>query len=250
MTFSADWLALREPADAAARSRELAELIRLPGHAVIRDLGAGTGSMGRWLAPLLSGKQSGEQHWILHDRDPELLAAARLPVSWETAAGGLPAEFAGTSLVTASALLDLLDTAQLDALATGCVAAGCPALLTLTVIGEVRFTPADPLDAELEQAFNAHQRRHTGLGPDAAAAAADSFARAGARVHRRPSPWRIEAPSALAGEWLRGWVSAAVEYRPELAGPAEEYLAHRLATPFSVTVGHEDLLAIPEGGPA
>ncbi|WP_020501195.1 hypothetical protein [Sciscionella marina] len=246
MTFSADWLALREPADAAARSRELAELIRLPERAIIRDLGAGTGSMGRWLAPLLSGGQ----HWILHDRDPELLAAARLPVSWEPEAGPLPAEFAGTSLVTASALLDLLDTAQLEALATGCVAAGCPALLTLTVIGEVRFAPADPLDAELVRAFNAHQRRHTGLGPDAVDAAANSFARAGARVHRRPSPWRLDAPSALAGEWLRGWVRAAVEYRPELAGPAREYLAHRLATPFSVTVGHEDLLAIPEGSPA
>ena len=51
--YSPEWLELREPADAAARARELPELLRgyLP-HAdlVIRDLGSGTGSLGRWLA--------------------------------------------------------------------------------------------------------------------------------------------------------------------------------------------------------
>ena len=44
---------------------------------MIHDLGCGTGSMGRWLAPLLPGPQ----HWVLHDRDADLLevAAADLP---------------------------------------------------------------------------------------------------------------------------------------------------------------------------
>ncbi len=64
-----DWLALREGADAAARAPELVELLRVhlaaaarPGTpSVIRDLGCGTGSMGRWLAPKLSGPQL----WIL-----------------------------------------------------------------------------------------------------------------------------------------------------------------------------------------
>ncbi len=44
---------------------------------MIHDLGCGTGAMGRWLAPLLRGPQ----HWVVHDRDADLLvvAAADLP---------------------------------------------------------------------------------------------------------------------------------------------------------------------------
>ena len=54
---STEWLALREPADAAARSRELVEHLASPatGRWVIHDLGGGSGAMGRWLAPLLDG---------------------------------------------------------------------------------------------------------------------------------------------------------------------------------------------------
>jgi trans-aconitate methyltransferase len=70
------WLALREPADAAARSHELAEhlgrVLPSTGRKVIHDLGCGTGAMGRWLAPRLPGAQ----HWILHDRDADLLELA------------------------------------------------------------------------------------------------------------------------------------------------------------------------------
>jgi len=70
---SARWLTLREPADAAARSVELVEALRphLPDgrDLVVHDLGSGSGSMARWLAPRLPGRQ----HWILYDRDVELL---------------------------------------------------------------------------------------------------------------------------------------------------------------------------------
>ena len=73
---SSEWLDLREPADAAARSRDLVEQLRpqLPatGVPVIHDLACGSGSMGRWLAPLLPGPQ----HWVMHDRDPALLEVA------------------------------------------------------------------------------------------------------------------------------------------------------------------------------
>ena len=57
------WLALREPADAAARAADLADLLgrHVPatGRWVIHDLGCGTGSMGRWLAPRLPGRSTG-----------------------------------------------------------------------------------------------------------------------------------------------------------------------------------------------
>ena len=70
------WLALREPADAEARARDLVELLarRLPaaGCRIIHDLGCGSGGMGRWLAPLLPGPQ----HWVAHDRDADLLEIA------------------------------------------------------------------------------------------------------------------------------------------------------------------------------
>jgi hypothetical protein len=251
---SPDWLALREPADAAARASELVE--RLGRHAVIRDLGCGTGSMGRWLGPHLPSPQ----RWILHDRDPELLALAA--VSTPAVADVLTefgdvtalsaADLVGTSLVTASALLDLFTAEEVNALADACVGAGCAALLTLSVVGRVVISPPDPLDAEFEAAFNAHQRRSVGgrwlLGPDAGAVTADAFARRGMAVEIRPSPWRLGPEHAeLIEEWLRGWIGAACEQQPDLERHAGAYLQRRLdaiaAGELRVVVGHVDVLA-------
>jgi hypothetical protein len=263
--FSPGWLALREPADADARAVELLDPLRerLDGTArpVIRDLGAGSGSMGRWLAPRLGGPQ----HWVMHDRDPALLALAAAgmatfpQVTVETRQGDVTgltaADLAGAALVTASALLDLLTAGEVDALAEACAGARCPALFTLSVAGSVEITPADPLDHAFAGAFNEHQRRTHGtralLGPDAAGAAAEAFARHGATVLERPSPWRLGPERAgLAAEWLRGWVGAAVEQRPELAAPAEGYLRRRLdavaAGDLRAVIDHRDLLALPE----
>ena len=73
---SSEWLRLREPADAAARASELVEKVRssLPTHggATIHDLGCGTGSMAHWLAVRLPGPR----HWVMYDRDDELLTLA------------------------------------------------------------------------------------------------------------------------------------------------------------------------------
>jgi len=262
------WLALREPADAEARARDLADALEraLPasGSRVIHDLGCGTGSMGRWLAPLLAGPQ----HWVLHDRDADLLglAAADTP---GPAADGAPItveakrtdiarmharDLAGATLITASALLDLLTAEELDRLAALCAGAGCPILLTLSVIGSVEITPADPLDRRLAAAFDAHQRRPTErgnlLGPDAVDFAVETFRRLGAEVLVRPSPWRLgPAHAALVAEWFTGWVGAACEQDAELAGQREPYARRRLeqarAGELAVTVGHADLLVLP-----
>ncbi|MEU6914130.1 class I SAM-dependent methyltransferase [Streptomyces olindensis] len=271
--YAPEWLELREPADAAARAHDLLDPLRirlanLPGKSggvVIHDLGCGTGSMGRWLAPCLDGAQ----HWILHDRDPYLLhfAAVASPrsaadgsrVSVETRRGDVarltPDALQGASLVTASALLDVLTREELDTLAAACAGAGCPALLTLSVAGRVELTPSHPLDAEIAQAFNDHQRRDGLLGPDAVTAAAEAFSEQGATVRLHPSPWRLgPEQAALTEQWLRGWVGAAVEQRPDLRVPAEAYLAERLAAcaagELRVTVHHTDLLALcrPVGG--
>ncbi|AKZ59351.1 hypothetical protein SAM23877_6306 [Streptomyces ambofaciens ATCC 23877] len=271
--FAPEWLRLREPADAAARARELldplrvrlADLPRRAGGLVVHDVGCGTGSMGRWLAPLLDGAQ----HWVLHDRDPYLLhfAAVGAPrsaadgsrVTVETRRGDLarltPDALAGAGLVTASALLDVLTAEEVGALAAACAAVGCPALLTLSVAGRVELAPAHPLDAEITEAFNDHQRRTGMLGPDAVTVAAEAFAAHGATVRAHPSHWRLgPGESALTAQWLRGWVGAAVEQRPELGEPAGRYLDERLAAcaagELRVTVHHTDLLALsrPTGG--
>ncbi|MGI5429843.1 SAM-dependent methyltransferase [Streptomyces sp. CA-179760] len=270
--YAPEWLELREPADAAARSHDLLDPLRirlanLPGKSgvAIHDLGCGTGSMGRWLAPRLDGAQ----HWVLHDRDPYLLhfAAVASPrsaadgsrVSVETRRGDVarltPDALQGASLVTASALLDVLTRDEIGTLAAACAGAGCPALLTLSVAGRVELTPSHPLDTEIAQAFNEHQRRDGLLGPDAVTAAAEAFSGHGATVRLHPSPWRLgPEQAALTEQWLRGWVGAAVEQRPDLRGRAEAYLAERLAAcaagELRVTVHHTDLLALcrPAGG--
>jgi hypothetical protein len=269
--YAPEWLELREGADAAARAAELVDLLVpvLPSPPlVIRDLGCGTGAMGRWLA----GRLPGPQRWILHDRDPGLLlrAAVGLPGTagdgnWVTVVPRRDditrlraADLTGTSLATASALLDLLTADEAAELAAACVEVGCPALLTLSVIGRVQLAPADPLDAELAAAFDDHQRRINAgrrlLGPDAVGVVAAAFERSGAVVHRRASPWRVGPErSALIADWLQGWVAAAVEQRPDLAAPADAYLIRRLAEcaagELRVLVGHEDLLALPPGEP-
>ncbi|MBB2943716.1 hypothetical protein FB565_003445 [Actinoplanes lutulentus] len=248
--FSPDWLALREPADAEARDAGL--LRELPaGIRVIRDLGCGTGSMGRWLAPRLPMPQ----HWIMTDRDPALLtlAADGMPpqVTVSTHLRDVteltPADLDGVDLVTCSALLDVLTAAEVETLVATLAEARVSALFTLSVTGEVRMAPEDPLDREVEAAFNEHQRRETGgrrlLGPDAPAFAAAAFEKAGAQVVTGASPWRLGAArSALTAEWLRGWTSAAAEQHSAL--PVSPYLDRRIAAVPNISVGHQDVLAI------
>lgn len=263
-----EWLALREPADAAARARELVEPLRrepgTPGRWVIHDLGSGTGAMGRWLAPRLPGPQ----HWVLHDRDADLLKVVTSEAPGPAADGSAvtvearqsditrlaPRDLAGASLITASALLDMLTADELSSLIVACAGVRCPILLTLSVVGRVDLSPADPLDRRVAAAFDAHQRRVTTrgrlLGPDAVTVAVEQFGRLGADVLVRPSPWRLGAGQAdLAAEWFSGWVGAACEQEAELAAPAELYARRRLtqaaAGELDVTVGHADLLVLP-----
>jgi hypothetical protein len=265
---SPDWLALREEADAAARAADLADEVRrhLPdGETVfVHDLGCGTGSMGRWLAPRLARRQ----HWVLYDWDADLLPRARGAMPRSGADGAAvtsqtrrrdvsrldPDDLAGASVITASALLDLMTADELTRCVEACVGAGCPVLITLSVTGSVELDPWDPLDEQVADAFNAHQRRTAGgrtlLGPDAVEAAVEAFTRLGSDVLVAPSPWRLgAAEAALTGDWLSGWVGAACEQCPELAVAAGPYARRRLsdatAGRLGVTVDHLDLLALP-----
>jgi hypothetical protein len=255
---SPEWLALREPADAAARSAELAERLarHLPaaGLLVIHDLGGGSGAMGRWLAPRLHGPQ----HWVVHDRDADLLELAVADASDGTSVTVearrsdvtrlSPQDLAGASLVVASALLDLLTADELVRMLRACTRR--PLLLALTIVGHVILRPADPLDVRIGAAFNDHQRRDGLLGPDAVAAAVEALRGTGAEVLVRPSPWRLDSAHAeLTVEWLDGWVAAACEQEPALAADADAYRDRRVAQAgageLAVTVEHTDLLVLP-----
>lgn len=200
--FSADWLALREPFDRAAREASaaafdlvgLARRLRGDGATLgVLDLACGTGANLRELAPRLGGVQ----HWRLVDHDPRLLAA--LPgalAAWAAAQGfavrtqgdrlriegpdwqadvevvhldlarelaALP--LAGVGLITASALLDLVSAAWLDQLLTLACAAKAALLFALTVDGRVDWTPKRAADEAVLRLFEAHQRGDKGFGP-------------------------------------------------------------------------------------
>jgi hypothetical protein len=220
--------------------------------------------MARWLAARLAGPQ----HWIMYDRDDELLshavadsphvAADGAPVTIETRRRDItrlgPEELAGADLITASALLDMMTSEELERLLVSCAGAGCPVLIALTVTGDVDLSPADPFDRCVADAFNAHQRRTTGtrrlLGPDAVGAAVEGFTLLGFDVLLRESPWLLGPDrGALSSTWFDGWLSAACEQQPELRATADSYARRRLAEAaagrLSVTVHHLDLLARP-----
>ncbi|MEV4598542.1 class I SAM-dependent methyltransferase [Amycolatopsis sp. NPDC049253] len=239
--YAPEWLRLREGADSVARAASLVDSLAPATPVVVRDLGCGTGSMSRWL----TGRLPRPQRWILHDQDPGLVRLAVAAV--ENATGEVrdvtrltAADLSGTSLVTASALLDLFTAEEIRRLVDACAGARVPALLTLSVVGRVALTPADPRDEAVAAAFNAHQRREGRLGPEAVAFAAAEFAERGFTVHRVPTPWRLGAgDTALIETWFSGWVSAAAEENPTLD------LSGYRRTLESVVVEHEDLLALP-----
>jgi hypothetical protein len=220
--------------------------------------------MARWLA----GQLDGPQHWVLLDRDADLLTVAAVnppgaaadgaPVTVETRRRDVtrlaPVELEGAGLVTASALLDMMTADQVERLVATCVQADAPALITLSVTGQVGLSPGDPFDGTVAEAFNAHQRRSLGggrlLGPDAVGAAVDEFTRLGVEVEVRSSPWCLgPGHAALASEWFSGWLSAACEQRPELRAEAAEYGRRRAVEAAAgrlwVDVAHLDLLARP-----
>jgi hypothetical protein len=255
------WLALREPADVAARSSALTDAIArvLPRTPPLRilDLGSGTGSNVRYLSPRLAGVQE----WLLVDRDPDLLsevprgtATCRIETrSLNLAALGDAEIFAGRDLVTASALLDLVSARWLDTLASRCRASGAAMLFALTYNGEARCSPDEPEDDIIRDLMNRHQKTDKGLGgpaagPDGVECARRSFAAAGYRVRRDASNWSLSAGEReLQKALIEGWAHAAAEMAPERVSMIQAWLARRLAHVEAgrsqVIVGHEDLAA-------
>ena len=257
------WLALREPADRAARSTALTQAIAaaLPADRPVRilDLGGGTGSNVRYLSPQLPVPQ----HWLVVDRDPELLAE----VSGQSAdchidtlcrnLGALddPALFSGRHLVTSSALLDLVSEEWLRALAERCLTSRAAAIFTLNYNGRSECIPVEAEDDAIRDLMNRHQRSNDkgfgrAAGPDAVDCAALSFGAAGYEVRREASDWILHpGQRELQRQLIEGWAHAAKEIAPEQTSMIHNWLARRLAHVEEgrsrVVVGHEDLAAWP-----
>ncbi|MDA0675619.1 MAG: class I SAM-dependent methyltransferase [Proteobacteria bacterium] len=256
--FDAAWLALREPADAAARDAALARRLRAHGPADgpwrIVDLGAGTGANRRWLAPRLGGRQ----RWTLVDNDPLLLRYAAAPGVRQVRldlAGDLGALAPRQAdLVTASALLDLVSEAWLEQLVGQCRRRDAVLHFALSYDGRIDWTPGDRDDERVRQLVNRHQQGDKGFGPALGPAAGDFAARllrrCGYRVRTAPSPWRLGPGQVQLQEaLLAGWLSAAVEIAPQQATRLAKWAARRrryiAAQESHLVVGHVDVLGVP-----
>lgn len=246
--FEADWLALREPVDHASRSHALAEpagrwlkACAAPVH--LLDMGCGRGSNLIYLAPRLPGRQ----HWTLLDHDETLIKQAKArcqtlasadqsPVHLDVKCLSLEALLADwpckVHLVTASALIDLVSAAWLEALVERCLAHRQALLVALSVTGDWALVPAvesdedgdeesdeesdedgdkgvesvegehsrgeggRDLDARIQALFIAHQQRDKGfgkaLGSQAHAYLVTLLEAAGFQVYQARTPWHLD----------------------------------------------------------
>src|SRR5262245_21928981 len=262
--FSAEWLALREPYDFAARNAAVIDAVvaAFPedGSISVVDLACGTGSTVRAIAPHLPARQT----WRLVDNDLGLLAKAsalgrppHLTVVCKPVDLVRDLELAldgALDLVTTSALLDLVSAEWLDRLAVEAAARRLPVYAALSYDGRTSIAPACSLDRELLAGFNAHQRTNKGfgpaLGPTAPARAVERFRQLGYSVVEGASDW-IFAPDdrAIQDALFAGWAEVAALTTDLSADDINSWLAERricLAEGRShLRIGHVDIFARP-----
>jgi hypothetical protein len=262
--FSADWLALREPYDLAARNATVRDAVAGAfagrGSIALVDLACGTGATLRALGGHLPPRQS----WRLVDNDLSLLARA--------SALGRPPELVVTprpvdlvrdlelaldgplDLVTTSALLDLVSADWLDRLIIEAAARHLPVYAALSYDGRTVVEPNASLDAEILAAFNLHQRTDKGfgpaLGPTAATLAVERFEHFGYSVVQGRSDWVMGPDDRdIQDALFAGWAGLGALTMP--ADAVARWLAQRrafLADGRShLRVGHVDVFARPIG---
>ena len=272
MSFSPAWLALREPADAAARNKDV--LAACAKHfagrveVTVCDMGAGTGSSLRAFAAILPPTQ----HWTLIDYDARNLLAARAALAaWADEAredDALVLKHAGktitvqtremdfaetpacwperTELVTASALFDLASADWIAKFTAALSAQKIPLLATLTANDAISAAPPHPLDAQISAAFHRHQLSDKGFGPSAGAAAAatleQSLQKTGYVLTAGDSPWVLQ-PSELLRATTEGMAAAVAETKALSADELAAWLDHQRTATTQLTIGHRDVFA-------
>jgi SAM-dependent methyltransferase len=277
--FAADWLSLREPVDHRTRAAGLIGPLERAwtarGWSRVVDLGSGTGSNCRYLAPRLPGPQA----WTLVDHDASLLSSGRIPPEAEPVRRIVAdlrdlgsCGFDDADLIAGGALLDLVSMDWLSALVGICTSGGRGALFSTVYDGTVSWSSpgragpirsdprgmADSDDDEDDEfvlaLVNAHQVRDKGLGPALGPAAAPEaralFEASGYQTWLAPSPWLLgPEDAALARMLVAGWEDAACAQSPDDAGRIRKWAEARGRRigdgRFRLTVGHLDLLALP-----
>ena len=274
--FSPDWLALREQADHRSRAPQLSFKIaaRLAGlvNARIVDLGCGTGSNLRALAPILSN----DQYWRLVDYSEELLAHARILLrEWadyaETTPEGMTLYYdekiihvsfvafdlkhgittllePRPDLVTSSAFFDLISEDWIKAMAAEISRQKILFHTVLSYDGRIQWFPPHALDSAVQTAFNAHQTSDKGFGPasgpNSTNVLMEAFQSHGYLCEAADSPWIITRndEAALLQSLGTGIGEAASSSITPLA---TEAWFGALAQRRSVLIGHRDLYAAP-----
>jgi len=277
--FSAQWLALREPADHRARDialqsiviHDLERLARMrAGPLQLVDLGSGSGSNLRALAPLLPE----HQHWTLVDYDPALLEAARAAcVAWadQVVANDTPLKLIKNNkhitisfrcedlshnieavlaepadLMTAAAFFDLV---AVDWLERFCGLLSTPLYTVLTYNGIENWTPPEPSDAAMLKAFHAHQQTDKGFGAAAGPTAAGVMEKLlharGFVVSSASSPWKLDTNDHALIEQLATGSAGAVRDTGLVSQQEVESWQRSRSQASTCEIGHTDLYARP-----
>lgn len=258
--FDLNWLDLREPLDQQARDQTLLEkaarFVQGAERRTILDLGSGTGSTFRAMAP-----HAPDARWRLIDLDERLLQeAARRHAHDNNVAyqhsnlndlASLSLDEA--DLVSASALFDLCSQEFVDDLADRLVKLRSGLYAALNYTGEIVFGVSHPGDELMVRSFNHHQNSDKGfgpaLGPRSTHALAASFDRPGYRVEIAQSDWLIdETAIELHRLFVDGMASAVVETGMLAQGKVNEWHEFRVAQAETskCRVGHCDVLALPQ----
>ena len=263
--FSAEWLALREPYDLAARNATVLDAVATAFEQTsisVVDLACGTGATLRAIGPHLPPRQT----WRLVDNDLSLLAkASALGRPPHVTVIAKPVDLVRDlelaldgplDLVTTSALLDLVSTEWLDRLVVEAAARRLPVYAALSYDGRTIIEPAGALDRELLAGFNAHQRTDKGfgpaLGPAAAARAIERFEHVGYSVVQGRSDW-VFGPHdrAMQDALFAGWAEVAALTTRLSSDEIDGWLARRradlAAARSHLRVGHVDIFARPIG---
>lgn len=285
-SFDGDWLDQREPFDAAARDAGLAIRLSqaLPARPRIMDLGAGTGSLLRWLGHFIGRAQA----WTLVDADEELIERAFETIADRAQQAGWGVTFPGRRVllvhspkgawrveglvadlreapgnlplhqvdaVVNTALCDLVSRDWIERMAAGCAARRLPFYSALNVTGRERFDPPHRHDALVARGFARDQARDKGfsgvaLGARAPAVIAAAFEAQGYEVLRAPSDWVVTRRDPLmALELAEGHARAARGWERRFEARLARWVLDRARQAserrLAARVGHADLLCLP-----
>jgi hypothetical protein len=292
--FSAAWLALREPVDHRSRNAMLQNKVVdflqqrapvIPGLLHITDLGSGTGSNLRALAPHFGAMQC----WTLVDYDADLLRAARATlISWaDDVLDSNPPNSIGVAgsfsesiepliitknrktitvqfrcvdlladyrsilnepadLITAAAFFDLVAEPWLSEFSAALTK---PLYTVLTYDGKETWGPPNALDADVLRAFHAHQSTDKGfgaaLGPRAAEHLQSLLQNRGFTTACAPSPWCMDHHNHALIEQLAVGTASAVREIDMLASSAIDQWEQARRQASYCEIGHIDLFAYP-----